>query len=94
MHVNASGGALYSTNGTVTLIDCGLYTNSATGGDGAYNSIRIGKTGSGGAVCNNFGSLTIVRCSFVGNYAIGGWGPTVYPSSGEGGGANGGAIFN
>jgi hypothetical protein len=75
------GGAIYN-EGSLTLSDCTLWLNTATGGAGTDGA--AGSDGRGGAIINHY-SLTLTDCTITGNAAVGG---------ANGGDGDGGAIFN
>lgn len=99
---SVSGGGILNS-ATLTLNDCTLTENTATGKNGIYFQANNGGLGRGGAIFND-GTLTVNRCAFTrttnGNRAIGGVGaaaPTadgVFRTGGDGGAGFGGAIFN
>ena len=80
---SGSGGAIYNSNGTLTLTRCTLSGNSASFGGAIYN-INGGtltltqctlsgnsSTSPGGAIYNNSGSpLTLTQCTLSGNSAV------------------------
>ena len=98
---SAAGGGVYNQT-TLTLNDCTLNNNSASGANNLSNG-GAGGAAQGGAIYNN-GSLTLNRCTFnrdsvTGNAnAVGGGaggfnsGPVGF--GGAGGVAQGGAVFN
>jgi len=94
---NGYGGAIYNS-GTLSLFNCTLANNSATGGaggigggggNGSYNGGNGGNGGTGGVACGgavyNGGTLSLSNCAFSGNVSTGG--------NGGGGGTNGAGAF-
>jgi hypothetical protein len=82
------GGAILNNGGTLTVTNCELLDNQATGS--AASGSGTGLPGRGGAIWND-GPLTVTDSTFSGNQATGGAGA----STGVGGGiGEGGAIFN
>lgn len=73
------GGAILNS-GSLTLTDCALFNNYATGGSGGSgfgNQPQAGGAGAdglGGSVYSNGTALTIVRCTFLNSSARGGSG--------------------
>ncbi|MEY2565110.1 MAG: hypothetical protein QOH88_3303 [Verrucomicrobiota bacterium] len=100
----AAGGGILNA-GTLTLTDCYIGGNNATGGVGGSANTATGGgfagaggPGRGGAISNS-GSLTLVRCIVAINQAYGGAGGTgdnglAGVFGGNGGAATGGAIYN
>jgi hypothetical protein len=84
------GGALKSTGGLITVLNCVFTNNSAIGGAGPYNPfiptrpLGAGADGAGGAIWQTGGSLTIHDGSFIKNKAAGG-SPGTGPQQGLGG---------
>lgn len=97
VNVPSFGGALCNSNGTATVVQCRFFDNLALGGDGQGTN-DVGKNGNGGALDNGCGTLVVIASLFVGNKAQGGVGRSRsgpgWRTSGIGGGALGGAIFN
>jgi CSLREA domain-containing protein len=86
-------GGIYN-QATLTLNDCRITENVASGGGGGTPGAS-GGTGAGGGIFN-VGTLTLNRCAFVNNRAYGGSGapnPSQFGFGGEGGRAQGSAIF-
>ncbi len=81
---SGNGGAI-TNQGTLTVTDCTLSNNQATGGAGS-----IGGPGQGGAIFNS-GTLTITNSTLSSNFATGG-ATSLNPNSG--GIGTGGAIYN
>jgi CSLREA domain-containing protein len=93
--VSASGGAIVNS-ATLTLNDCTLTNNHASGADNQGNTGGAGGIARGGAVYNS-AVLTLNRCTFSGNSLMGGHGGFNFASSGTGGAggaAQGAALFN
>ena len=87
----AMGGSIFNENGTVTIMNCTFYTNTATcavGNDGKAGSGdrdgvngTEGSTAFGGGIFNSGGALIVTNGTFVANAVAGG--------KGGGGGAGG-----
>jgi len=91
----AVGGAIYNSDGAVTLQQCLFYANAVGRDDGNYPGYT-GNPRYGGAIYNA-GSLSADSCSFISNSAHGGNGGDGQASrtpAGPGGDASGGAIYN
>ena len=86
LYFGANGGAILN-QGTLTVTDCTLSNNEATGKGGP------GGPGSGGAIYNSSGTLTVTNTTFSGNEATGGGGYNA-DTGGGGGPGSGGAIYN
>lgn len=97
--VIGQGGGIF-TSGTLTLSNCVVTGNAATGGQGGSDySGHDGSYGGGafgGAILNNQGTLTLTACSVSANQVFGGAGGSGISSGsgGAGGGGFGGAIYN
>ncbi len=90
------GGILNS--GTLVLTDCGIVSNSVTGGQG-FPGTKFFPSGQGEAAAGggiyNFGQLTLIRCEIGENSATGGFGGSAYyGGGGQGGLGFGGGIGN
>ena len=96
---SASGGVIFNNGGTVTLVNCQVTGNSASGGIGGDGVVEVGGEGghggnggsaSGGAIFNTGGALLLTNCVFSGNSASGGNGGNGMDAFGIGNGTRGG----
>ena len=92
------GGIFNAQNATLTISDCAFTNNRAQGADSATVA-SVGGNGNGGAISNS-GTLTLSNCTLDSNLVFGGRGGDGSSAingnvhGGDGGAAQGGAIFN
>jgi hypothetical protein len=89
----ASGGGVYSTNGSVDIYDSTFENNTVLGGTGYNNNVPywLPGSGAGGALYVEGGTLSIMHAQFSNNQALGG-SVLVFQQRTSGSG-QGGALF-
>lgn len=82
------GGAIYHRNGTLTLMNSALISNTAQGGRGGVYGFSVGSGGGGGAFGGGLfvanGTVNIIATQFLSNQAVGGEGGPRGPSGSSG----------
>jgi len=93
------GGGIFNVqNATLAISDCTFINNLAQGAN-STTAATVGGSGNGGAISNS-GTLTLTNCTLNANLAFGGLGANGSSAiggnvhGGDGGAAQGGAIFN